>query len=131
MSQLQLLPLDTLGVPENVGAIGEGGDPVDVECHKTKTEESYKLLRLMGKKYLRGLCCYVHVLRVCVYEGEGWEERESVSCIITDTMSAELCSTNNIPLHRDVTMSSRHHDVITCHHDVITCDHDVTKMSPS
>lgn len=81
MSQLQLLSLDTLGVPENVGAIWEGGDPVDVECHKTKTEESHKLLRLMGKKYLRGLCCYVHVLRVCVYEGEGWEERESVSCI--------------------------------------------------
>ena len=124
MSQLQLLSLDTLGVPENVGAIWEGGDPVDVECHKTKTEESHKLLCLMGKKYLRGLCCYVHVLRVCVYEGEGSEERESVSCIITDTMSAELCSTNNIPLHRDVTMMSSHVTKMSprCHH------HDVAMM---
>lgn len=61
MSQLLLLPLDTLGVSENVGAIGEGGDTVDVECHKTKTKESYKVLRLVRKKYLRGLRCYVHV----------------------------------------------------------------------
>ena len=65
--------------------------------------------------------------------GEGWEERESVSCIITDTMSAELCSTNNIPLHRDVTMMSSHVTMMSprCHHDVITCHQDVTKMSPS
>lgn len=61
MSQLLLLPLDALGVPENVGTIGEAGDPVDVKRHKTKTKESHKLLCLMGKKYLLGLCCYTHV----------------------------------------------------------------------
>ena len=61
MSQLLLLRLDALGVPENVGTIGEAGDSVDVKRHKTKTKESHKLLGLMGKKYLLGLCCYIHV----------------------------------------------------------------------
>ena len=61
LSQSLLLPLDALGVSENVGTIGEAGDPVDVKCYKTKTKESHKLLCLMRKKYLLGLCCYAHV----------------------------------------------------------------------
>ena len=46
---------DVLCTPERVVTVGQGGDSVNVESHKTVAKETHKLLGLMREKHFGSL----------------------------------------------------------------------------